>query len=294
MLYRRLRITSEWSTLHPKRPPHSLGADENVVALLVLTALRNLELIFRDRGERRVDVRGIGEFVGAHPNLSEGVLERLVERGEVRYAGMGWKDNFGSLAITELGRSRLESEQPTLPSNQYGFESSAHANREPEGDPAPQTAPAPDRTGAIFLVHGRDEGRKEEVARWLEHVGLEPVVLHERPNADRTIIEKFSEEASGVGYAVVLATDDDEGRQRGAPEFEPRARQNVILELGFFLGRLGRERVSVLRSPAVELPSDYQGVLYIELDSRGAWKLELARELQTAGLSIDSSGLSSA
>ena len=103
MLCRRLLGTSEWSTLHPKDRPTHWG----------LT--RMWWLIFRDRGEERVDVRGIGELVGTHPNLSEVVLERLAERGEIRCAGMGWKDNFGSLTITERGRSRLKSEQPTLP-----------------------------------------------------------------------------------------------------------------------------------------------------------------------------------
>ena len=275
-------------------PPHSLSADEDAVALLVLAALRNLRLIFRDRGENRVDVRGIGELVGAHPSLSENVLERLAERREVTYEGMGWNDNFGGLTITELGRSRLGNEQPVLPPNEYGFEIPAPPDHEPKTDQEPRTPLVPDRPGAVFLVHGRDEGRKQEVARWLERVGLEPVILHERPNAGRTIIEKFSEEANGVGYAVVLATGDDEGRLRDEARLETRPRQNVILELGFFLGKLGRDRVSVLRAPDVELPSDYHGVLYIELDLRGAWKLQLAQELQAAGLSVDSSKLSGA
>ena len=280
--------------LPPEAPPHSLSVDGDMLALLVLAALRNLRLTYRDIGEERVDVRGIGELVGAHPSLSEDVLDRLVERGDVRLVGMGWKDNFGSLTITEQGRAALAATQPILPPNEYGFEIPAHATPETMADGNPRSPLAPERSDAVFLVHGHDDGRKQEVARWLERVGLEPVILHERPNAGRTIIEKFSEEASGVGYAVVLATGDDEVRLRGEDQFGLRPRQNVVLELGFFLGRLGRDKVSVLRSPGVELPSDYQGVLYIDLDQLGAWKLQLAQELEIAGLSIDTSKLSGA
>ena len=207
---------------------------------------------------------------------------------------MGWKDNFGSLTITEQGRAALAATQPILPPNEYGFEIPAHATPETMADGNPRSPLAPERSDAVFLVHGHDDGRKQEVARWLERVGLEPVILHERPNAGRTIIEKFSEEASGVGYAVVLATGDDEVRLRGEDQFGLRPRQNVVLELGFFLGRLGRDKVSVLRSQGVELPSDYQGVLYIDLDQLGAWKLQLAQELEIAGLSVDTSKLSGA
>ena len=93
--------------------------------------------------------------------------------------------------------------------------------------------------------------------------------------------------AGGVGYAVVLATGDDAGRRKGADELQPRPGQNVVLELGFFLGKLGRDKVAVLREPGVELPSDYDGVMYISLDSAGAWKLVLMRELKRAGLDVN-------
>lgn len=143
------------------------------------------------------------------------------------------------------------------------------------------------RPDAVFVVHGHADAPKLEVARWLESVGLEAVILHEQPNAGRTIIEKFSEEADGVGYAVVLATADDEGRLKGADELRLRARQNVVLELGFFVGKLGRDKVTVLREPGVELPSDYNGVMYMPLDSAGAWKLGLVQELKRAGLDVN-------
>ncbi len=113
-------------------------------------------------------------------------------------------------------------------------------------------------------------------------------MLREQANEGRTIVEKF-EAYSDVGFAVVLLTDDDLGGAKTvAPSnYSARARQNVIFELGFFNGRLGRKRVCALYRPGVEIPSDYAGVLYIALDDAGAWKLQLAKELRAAGFSVD-------
>ena len=91
---------------------------------------------------------------------------------------------------------------------------------------------------AVFVVHGHANHIKKAVADYISDLGLRPVILHDRPNAGRTIIEKFSEEAADVGYAVIVATGDDEGRRKGSRQLQPRARQNVVLELGFFIGKL--------------------------------------------------------
>ncbi|MYD50574.1 MAG: nucleotide-binding protein [Dehalococcoidia bacterium] len=139
----------------------------------------------------------------------------------------------------------------------------------------------------IFVVHGRDDGAKETVARFLSKLGLEPIILHEQPNQGRTIIEKFEEYAQ-VGFAIVLLTPDDTGAARdecGAPQL--RARQNVIFELGFFVGKLGRGNTCALLKADVEIPSDYDGVLYITMDDLETWKLQLVRELKAAGLDVD-------
>lgn len=139
----------------------------------------------------------------------------------------------------------------------------------------------------VFLVHGHDEAARESVARFLEQLRLEVVILHEQPSAGRTIVEKL-EANSDVGFALVLLTPDDVGELKsGGGEARPRARQNVILELGYFFGRLGRSRVCALHKGEVELPSDYLGVIYINLDPGGAWRLLVARELRTAGFEID-------
>lgn len=144
----------------------------------------------------------------------------------------------------------------------------------------------------VFVVHGHDDDAKEGTARFLKQLGLEPIILHEQASSGRTIIEKFETYSGDIAFAVVLITPDDIGCPKGGPnEFKPRARQNVILELGYFMGRLGRDRVCALHRGGVELPSDYQGVIYVELDTDGAWKTKLAKELDQVNLPIDLGGL---
>lgn len=139
----------------------------------------------------------------------------------------------------------------------------------------------------VFIVHGHDEVAKEAVARFVSRLGLDPIILHERPNAGRTIIEKL-EGHLDVDFAVVLLTPDDIGALATKPEeTRPRARQNVVLELGLFLGALGRNRVCALHKGNVELPSDYDGVIYVPMDDAGGWRLLLAREIKQSGMRID-------
>lgn len=134
----------------------------------------------------------------------------------------------------------------------------------------------------IFVVHGRDSPAKIEVARLIERAGLKAVILHEQPNQGRTIIEKFEAHGSAAGFAVIVVTPDDIGGL-DKDHLQPRARQNVIGEMFWFAGRLGRDRVCALKKGDVEMPSDFAGVGYTEMDERGAWKQELLRELQAAG-----------
>lgn len=138
----------------------------------------------------------------------------------------------------------------------------------------------------VFIVHGHDGAAKEMVARFVEKLGLEAIILHERPNKGRTIITKFREEAHGASFAVVLMTPDDEGKAKGAASSNLRARQNVVFELGFFVGKLGFERVVAMESGEVERPSDLEGVVYISLD-KDDWRTDLAREFEAAGLDAD-------
>lgn len=140
-------------------------------------------------------------------------------------------------------------------------------------------------TKKIFVVHGHDEGARESVARFLEKLGFQPIILHEQANKGRTIIEKV-EANSDVSFAVVILTPDDEGASKGGTP-EPRARQNVLLELGYFIGRLGRDKVCALKRGAVEIPSDFAGVVWEPMDAGQGWKQALGRELQAVGHAID-------
>ena len=144
--------------------------------------------------------------------------------------------------------------------------------------------PADDR---VLIVHGRNEEAKEKVARFLMKLQLEPVLLDEQAARGRTLIEKF-ETQWPVAFVVVLLTGDDVGGPASEPrKLRPRARQNVIFELGFSIAKLNRERVCALYEEGVELPSDFHGVEYKPLDAAGAWKAKLARELHEAGLRFD-------
>jgi predicted nucleotide-binding protein len=142
----------------------------------------------------------------------------------------------------------------------------------------------------IFIVHGHDGDIKQQVASFVEKItGQRPVILHEQADRSWTIIEKFEEHASEAGYAIILLTADDEGKAKSAADLKPRARQNVVLELGYFMAKLGRNRVVALHEPGVELPSDISGLLYKPLS--GNWHTELAKELKAANIAVDFSKL---
>jgi len=160
----------------------------------------------------------------------------------------------------------------------------------------PRSAAGPEIYGErdnrkIFLVHGHAAEPKQAVAGFLRSCGLEVIILHEKPNEGKTIIEKF-EKHSDVGFAVVLLTPDDIGASaEHATDMRPRARQNVILELGYFMAKLGRGKVCCLYVEGVEKPSDYDGVLYVPYDNGGVWCNQLAKELTAAGVGVDSEKL---
>ena len=135
------------------------------------------------------------------------------------------------------------------------------------------------------MVHGHDDAVREAIARFISKLDITPVILHEEASEGRTIVEKL-EHHGDVGYAIVLLTPDDVGGT-SPDKLQSRARQNVVLELGYFFGRLGRDHVCALYKGELELPSDFLGVIYIPFDSGGGWRLPPAKELKAAGLSVD-------
>ena len=136
------------------------------------------------------------------------------------------------------------------------------------------------RPQSVFLVHGHNGQLLAEVEAYLRKLKLGPIILKDEPNRGQTIIEKIETNAN-VGFVVVLLTGDDEGREMGAGELRRRARQNVVLELGYFMGHLGRKNVCAICEDGVELPSDYGGALYIKSTD---WKLKLSQELKSGGI----------
>lgn len=143
----------------------------------------------------------------------------------------------------------------------------------------------PDKS-KVFIVHGHDDAARETVARFIEKLGLEAIILHEQASRGMTIPEKLVSYGN-VGFAVVLLTPDDFGRAKSVTEEKARARQNVILELGYFVGRLGRDKVCALLKDQIEMPTDYVGTVYVPWDDGGAWKQVLAKELDAAGYEIE-------
>lgn len=135
----------------------------------------------------------------------------------------------------------------------------------------------------IFIVHGHDGELKQSVARIIDKQDIEAVILSEQVNRGRTIIEKFEENAD-VGSAICLFTSDDLGRVKSSTDDQPRARQNVVFEAGYFMGKLGREQVVLLADSGVEMPSDLSGVVYT---STGNWQVELLKELKAMGYAVD-------
>ncbi len=147
------------------------------------------------------------------------------------------------------------------------------------------TSPIPDK---VFIVHGHDSSIKFEVARFVENeLGIKSIILHERPNEGQTLIEKFEKAASEAMHAIILLTGDDIGSIKNyndIKDLRPRARQNVILELGYFLAKLGRSRTIILVDKGVEMPSDVSGLIYINIDSNRGWKYELQKEIKNSNL----------
>ncbi len=198
---------------------------------------------------------GIAFIGGAPPTLGEKLTDRL-------------RDLDAELNVLEAVRERL----PLLPAP----------------TPTPSTPGQGRRGSDVFIVHGRRRDSADVVARFVEKLDLNAIILDEQANEGRTVLEKLEHNASSVAFAVVLLQPDDWAR--GAddddwPSQPNRARQNVILELGFFVGLIGRRRVAALVAPGVEQPSDIHGLAYVPFDD--SWQVRLAKELKSAMPKLD-------
>lgn len=242
-------------------------------------------------------VRDNGDPAGAALTAKvDGTLQEILGHGTVEYNeySVGY---LGAMVMFGNGPSLSEIHQAYRRDIEHAvakLQALKELFEERVADAAPQAAqPAASKpqisqdSRRVFVVHGHDDGMKETVARFLQTLDMDPIILHEQPNQGRTVIEKFEKHAD-VAYAVVLLTPDDLGHSIREPEkVAPRARQNVVLEMGYFLASLGRNRLCVLHRGGVEFPSDYAGVVYIAIDEKGAWRLSLARELKSSGIKVD-------
>lgn len=139
----------------------------------------------------------------------------------------------------------------------------------------------------VFVVHGHDKGKRLAVEKFLEKLKLMPIVLQDQPGGSKALIEELVKHGD-VAAALVIYTPDDEGRlAQGNHDLESRARENVVLELGYFIGRIGRDNVFVLLAHGIDLPSDFKGVRYTLIDDTDGWQMTTARNLKDSGLDID-------
>lgn len=150
-----------------------------------------------------------------------------------------------------------------------------------------QIAKAAVAMNEVFIVHGHDEEAKVKTARFIERLGFKPIILHEQASSGKTIIEKI-EEYSNVGFGIVLYTPCDiGGKQTETSKLKPRARQNVVFEHGYLIGKIGRPNVCALVKGDIETPNDISGVVYVAMDEADAWHLKIAKELRNSGYNVD-------
>ncbi len=151
--------------------------------------------------------------------------------------------------------------------------------------PPVRARPGQVNTSSVFIVHGHDEITKLEMCEFITDLGLEPVILHMQASSGRTIIEKI-EHYTDVGFAIVLYTPCDLGSKAGSLTSNYRARQNVVFEHGFLMGKLGRSRVVAVVKDQVEIPNDISGIVYITMDESDGWKDDLKKEMRNIGYQV--------
>lgn len=225
-------------------------------------------------------VAGVGDLVagrniGTRRERANAIVEFVLEHPGAKTADDSLFSAFVARAASGRSPEVVQVRAPTPASE---FITTMQQDRVPH-EPSKRS---PNR---VFIVHGQNHSARSAIVEFLTSVGLEGIVLHEQPNMGRHLLTKFIEEAKLATFAIILMTDDDVGALKGA-DLAPRARQNVILELGYFLAHLGQQRVCALITPELETPSDFDGIVYIRMDARDQWKAELTRELRAAEMPL--------
>ncbi len=224
--------------------------------------------------EAGVAALSAGRGVGSHRDRASAIVQFAIENPSAVTAE---NSLFSAYLVRRASATDGEAEEETPPPLTQQVAPATGAA--PEADSADRS---PNR---VFVVHGQNDTARTTVVSFLESIGLVGIVLHEQPNMGRHLLTKFIQEADLVTFAVVLMTDDDVGGLKGGKP-APRARQNVILELGYFLAHLGQAKVCALITPGLETPSDFDGIVYIRMDDEQRWQQELKRELLAARMPV--------
>lgn len=224
------------------------------------------------------------EFIPDLPSLPIGAIENLrndIDLGRWELSRTHWAIKDESLFEILLRKGYITQEQLDT----------QHENTVPPPPPPPPTLAIEQETevevdtSKVFIVHGHDDIAKLEMAGFIKELGLEPIILHMQPSGGRTIIEKI-DEYSNVGFGIVLYTECDIGAKRNTLDYNWRARQNVIFEHGYLIGKLGRSRVTAVVKGNVETPNDISGVVYIAMNQNANWKEELKLEMRNVGYEV--------
>jgi len=221
------------------------------------------------------------EFDPALPSLPNGSVEALrvdIDLGSWELSRTHWAIKDEPIFEILLKKGYITQQQ--LNASKWGV------SHEPSSEPPLiPTPPGVFNTSQVFIVHGHDDIAKLEMSAFISSLGLQPIILHQQASSGRTIIEKI-EYYSNVGFGVVLYTPCDVGSKAGELTGNYRARQNVVFEHGFLIGKLSRARVTAVVKGSVETPNDISGVVYTSMDNDGQWKQQLLVELRDAGYQV--------
>lgn len=294
-----------WMCKPSRMPKRSSKADPPEKLPSSVAPAKGIELLQRqiDSGRQLLGEQTLSEHTfTAWTDFSEQCVIRAFGKNSDRHRSFRNAGPWGGFAIgsydeepsSELVeyRDRLKDKVANLESSIAVLKLDLELAGESSTNATPTIPPPEMHPTDVFLVHGHDHKARSEVARFVEKLGVNVIILDEKPSRGRTIPEQL-EAHSNVGFAIVLLTPDDRGGSvsSSVEEYEPRARQNVLIELGYFWGLLGRDRVCALYVEGVDVPSDFKGVLFTPLDPHDGWKLKLFRELSAAGINPSADAL---
>ncbi len=288
-----LSMTPGWDTLlitnQGREAAREFAIARQKIKIAPATRTALLRWLYEWDQDQRPDLR---EFLASHRSWFYGnqfeleqatnAARNLRDRGFIDAVGT-FQSDLLRLGLTSRGMRCVERYDADPDALEHIDSAPRTDDNMPSTSAMPGPSPSSNQTETVFVVHGHDETLKYKVAHFTQQV-LDPqrvqvILLDEQANAGQTLFEKFESYADSASYAIVLLTPDDQGGSTSGA-LQKRARQNVVFELGYFCGRIGRRRVAAINY-GVEIPSDFNGVVYIGPDQ---WMEALRRELRAANL----------